>query len=181
MSDHDRGAYTPQNEAPLAFDARSRRGRRAFPTALLISLVILAGLGVAIFMFYRSGVRGAGEAPVPVGSPVGDIKSAPSAQAQQPQDPGQGLQIYKAEGKAESASSAPATASQAGAGASPSAARQARAVSSATPNCTSSKPASLMAAGSPCSSPPNLGRPRWYTLPLALSRQATAAIKSALA
>ena len=107
MSDHDRGAYTPQNEAPLAFDARSRRGRRAFPTALLISLVILAGLGVAIFMFYRSGVRGAGEAPVPVGSPVGDIKSAPSAQTQQPQDPGQGLQIYKAEGKSEAASSAP--------------------------------------------------------------------------
>ena len=36
-----------------------------FPTTLLISLVILVGLGVAIFMFYRSGVRGTGEAPVP--------------------------------------------------------------------------------------------------------------------
>jgi hypothetical protein len=107
MSDHDRGAYTPQNEAPLSFDARRSRGRRAFPTTLIISLVILAGLGVAIFMFYRSGVRGAGEAPVPVGSPVGDIKSPPSAQAQQPQDPGQGLQIYKAEGNSEAASGAP--------------------------------------------------------------------------
>ena len=44
MSDHDRGAYTPQNEAPLSFDARRSRGRRAFPTTLIISLVILAGL-----------------------------------------------------------------------------------------------------------------------------------------
>ena len=107
MSDHDRGAYTPQNEAPLSFDARRSRGRRAFPTTLIISLVILAGLGVAIFMFYRSGVRGAGEAPVPVGAPVGDIKSPPTAQGQQPQDPGQGLQIYKAEGNAAAASGAP--------------------------------------------------------------------------
>ena len=107
MSDHDRGAYTPQHDAPLSFDARKSRGRRAFPTTLLISLVILAGLGVAIFMFYRSGVRGAGQAPVPVGTPVGEIKSPPPAQAQQPQDAGQGLQIYKAESGAQPASSAP--------------------------------------------------------------------------
>ena len=109
MSDHDRGAYTPHNDAPLSFDARKSRGRRAFPTTLLISLVILIGLGVAIFMFYRSGVRGAGQAPVPVGTPVGDIKSPPPAQTQQPQDPGQGLQIYKAESGAQPASSAPPT------------------------------------------------------------------------
>ena len=107
MSDHDRGAYTPQHDAPLSFDARKSRGRRAFPTTLLISLVILAGLAVAIFMFYRSGVRGAGQAPVPVGTPVGEIKSPPPAQAQQPQDAGQGLQIYKAESGAQPASSAP--------------------------------------------------------------------------
>jgi cytoskeletal protein RodZ len=108
MSDHDRGAYTPHHDAPLSFDARQGRGRRAFPTTLLISLVILVGLGVAIFMFYRSGVRGAGEAPTPVGSPVGEIKSPPPAQAQQPQAAGQGLQIYKAEGNAEApASSTP--------------------------------------------------------------------------
>src|ERR1700760_403759 len=97
MSDHDRGAYTPHHDAPLSFDARRSRGRRAFPTTLVVSLLILAGLGGAIFMFYRSGVRGAGEAPVPVGAPVGDIKSPPPAQAQQPQDAGQGLQIYKSE------------------------------------------------------------------------------------
>ena len=104
MSDHDRGAYTPNNDAPLSFDARQSRGRRAFPTTLVISLLILIGLGVAIFMFYRSGVRGAGEAPVPVGSPVGEIKSPPPAQAQQPQDAGQGLQIYKAESGSPAAS-----------------------------------------------------------------------------
>ncbi|HEY4031861.1 MAG TPA: SPOR domain-containing protein [Caulobacteraceae bacterium] len=105
MSDHDRGAYTPHHDAPLSFDARRARGRRAFPTTLVVSLLILAGLGGAIFMFYRSGVRGAGEAPVPVGTPVGEIKSPPPAQAQQPQDAGQGLQIYKSEAGASAASS----------------------------------------------------------------------------
>ena len=86
MSDHDRGAYTPHHDAPLSFDARRSRGRRAFPTTLLLSLMVLVGLGVAIFMFYKSGVRGAGQAPVPVGTPVGDIKSPPPAQSSQPQD-----------------------------------------------------------------------------------------------
>jgi len=109
MSDHDRGAYTPQNDAPLSFDARQTRGRRAFPTTLVISLVILLGLGGAIFMFYRSGVRGAGEAPVPVGSPIGEIKApAPAQSAQQSADAAAGLQIYKAEGAPAAApSSAP--------------------------------------------------------------------------
>jgi outer membrane biosynthesis protein TonB len=109
MSDHDRGAYTPHHDAPLSFDARKSRGRRAFPTTLLISLLILIGLTLAIVMFYRSGVRGAGQAPVPVGVPVGEIKSPPPAQAQPPQDAGQGLQIYKSESGAGAASSAPAT------------------------------------------------------------------------
>jgi cytoskeletal protein RodZ len=109
MSDHDRGAYTPNNDAPLSFDARQARGRRAFPTTLVISLVILVGLGVAIFMFYRSGVRGANDAPVPVGSPVGEIKGPPGAQNQQPADPGQGLQIYKAEGNAAAPATPPTT------------------------------------------------------------------------
>src|ERR1700748_1515332 len=111
MSDHDRGAYTPHNDAPLSFDARQSRGRRTFPTTLLISLVVLIGLGVAIFMFYRSGVRGAGEAPTPVGTPVGEIKSPAPAQPQSSQEAGQGLTIYKPEGNAEApASSAPAAA-----------------------------------------------------------------------
>jgi hypothetical protein len=108
MSDHDRGAYTPQSDAPLSFDARQARGRRAFPTTLVISLVILAGLGGAIFMFYRSGVRGAGETPTPVGSPIGEIKAPPTGQTQPPTDAAAGLQIYKSEGAPAAApSSAP--------------------------------------------------------------------------
>ena len=66
MSDHDRGAYTPHHDAPLSFDARRSRGRRAFPTTLLLSLMVLVGLGVAIFMFYKSGVpTGTGAWPAP--------------------------------------------------------------------------------------------------------------------
>jgi hypothetical protein len=107
MSDHDRGAYTPKNDAPLSFDARQARGRRAFPTTLVISLVILAGLGGAIFMFYRSGVRGAGDAPTPVGAPIGEIKAPAPAQTQPPTDAAAGLQIYKAEGSPAAPASAP--------------------------------------------------------------------------
>jgi hypothetical protein len=108
MSDHDRGAYTPQSDAPLSFDARQAQGRRAFPTTLVLSLLILAALGIAIFMFYRSGVRAAGEAPAPVGTPVGEIKAPPPAQAGSQPDAASSLQIYKAEGGAPAApSSAP--------------------------------------------------------------------------
>jgi hypothetical protein len=110
MTDHNRGAYTPHHDAPLSFDARQSQGRRAFPTTLVVSLVILAGLAVAIFMFYRSGVRRAGEAPTPVGSPVGEIKAPPPPQAEQPADASQGLQVYKSEAAAAApAPSAPTT------------------------------------------------------------------------
>lgn len=109
MTDHDRGAYTPQNDAPLSFDARRSRGRGVFPTTLLLSLAILIGMGGAIYMVYRSGVRAAGEAPVPVGSPVGEIKSPPPAGAQTPKEAGQGLVIYKSEGGAAASSAAPVT------------------------------------------------------------------------
>jgi hypothetical protein len=105
MTDHDRGAYTPQTDAPLAFDARQPSGgRRGFPTTLVVSVVILIALVGAIFAFYRSGVRGANQAPTPVGTPVAGIKTpAPAAPA-----PSQGLEIYKSEaGSATAASSAP--------------------------------------------------------------------------
>lgn len=108
MSDHDLGAYAPPTaDAPLSFDARHPvRGARPFPVTLVISGLVLVGLVVAIFLFYRSGVREAGEAPKAVGTPVAEMKSAPPADAQ-PQDPAAGLQIYQTEGGQTQASAQP--------------------------------------------------------------------------
>src|SRR6185312_4627642 len=55
------------------------------------------GVAVAIFVFYRSGVRQAGQGPQAVGAPVTGMKAPPPAEAQ-PLDPASGLQIYKTEG-----------------------------------------------------------------------------------
>lgn len=108
MSEFDRGAYTPQTDSPLSFDARTTRqsGGRPLPMALLVSCLILAVLIAAIFLFYRSGVRSAGQAPQPVGAPVSSLKAPPSA-ADQPVDAAAGLQVYKAE--APEATEAPPT------------------------------------------------------------------------
>lgn len=95
MSDHERGAYTPPTDSPLSFDARQPvRGTRPIPFTMIIAILVLAGLAAAIFIFYRSGVRQAGEAPQTVGTAVGEMKAPPPAEAQ-PQDPAAGLQIYK--------------------------------------------------------------------------------------
>jgi len=96
MSDHERGAYTPPTaDSPLSFDARQPvRGARPIPFTLIIAILVLAGLAAAIFIFYRSGVRQAGEPPQTVGTPVGEMKAPPPAESQ-PQDPAAGLQIYK--------------------------------------------------------------------------------------
>ncbi len=58
---------------------------------------MLLGLAAAIFVFYRSGVRQAGQPPQAVGAPVTGMKAPPPVEAQ-PQDPAAGLQIYKSEG-----------------------------------------------------------------------------------
>jgi len=102
MSDSDRGAYTPPTDAPLAFDARQPvRGSRPVPMTLIISALVLVVLVVAIVVFYRSGVRPEGAAPVTVGAPVAQMKTPPPADAQ-PQDLASGLQIYQsAEGRAQ--------------------------------------------------------------------------------
>lgn len=98
MSDHERGAYTPPTaDAPLSFDPRQPvRGARPIPLTLILSVLVLAALVVAIFVFYQSGVRQAAQSPQVVGTPVEDIKSAATEEAQ-PQDPAAGLQIYRAE------------------------------------------------------------------------------------
>jgi cell division protein FtsN len=97
MSDPHRGAYTPNSDEPLSFDARQPvRGRGQAPVTLLLSLAILAVLVVGIFFVYRGGVRGADDAPQPVGTPVASIKDKAPAQPQNA-DPASGLQIYKTE------------------------------------------------------------------------------------
>ena len=98
MSDHERGAYTPPTaDAPLSFDPRQPvRGARPIPLTLILSVVVLGALVAAIFMFYQSGVRQAGQPPQTVGAPVEGIKSAAPAEAQ-PQDPAAGLQIYRSD------------------------------------------------------------------------------------
>src|SRR3569833_1515950 len=98
MSDHERGAYTPPTDAPLAFDARQPvRGARQMPFLLILSVLVLVALTGALMIFYRSGIRQAGQGPQAVVQPVAGIKAPPPAEAQ-PQDPAAGLQIYKTEG-----------------------------------------------------------------------------------
>jgi hypothetical protein len=98
MSDHERGAYTPPTDAPLAFDARQPvRGSRPLPFTLIVSVLVLLAVAGAIVLFYRNGVRQAGQGPQAVGQPVAGMKAPPPADAQ-PQDPAAGLQIYKTEG-----------------------------------------------------------------------------------
>ena len=100
MSDLERGAYAPPTDPPLSFDPRQPvRGSRPLPFTLIVSILVLAALVAVIFVFYRSGVRQAGQAPQVVGTPVGGMKSAAPAEAQ-PQDPAAGLQIYQADAEA---------------------------------------------------------------------------------
>lgn len=103
MSDHERGAYSPQTDAPLAFDARQSQagGGRGFPTTLVMSLVVLVLMVVALVLFYRSGIKGSTDGAAPVGTPVAQIK-APAPEGSQPSDEAAGLQIYKTEGGASS-------------------------------------------------------------------------------
>ncbi len=79
MSEHERGAYTPQPDAPLSFDARISREARPLPLALIFSCIVLAALVVALFLFYQSGVRKPSDTPPPVGTPVEQFKSPPPA------------------------------------------------------------------------------------------------------
>ena len=98
MSDFDRGAYTPQTDQPLTFDARRQRQAgesQPLPLALIFSAVILVALIVALILFYRSGVRGAGDPPQPVGTPVTEMKGPPPPEVQ-PGETTVGLQVYKA-------------------------------------------------------------------------------------
>lgn len=94
------GPYTPGDEPPLAFERRrpprAERPRRGGPppVTLILSAMLLLGVGGAVAFMYRAGVREPGGAPRPVGTPVGEMRIAAPAQAQ-PADPAAGLTIYK--------------------------------------------------------------------------------------
>jgi hypothetical protein len=98
MTDQDRGAYTPQTDAPLAFDARHWRDadRRPMPIMLVMSGIVLVALVAGLAVFYRSGIRNAGQAPQVVGTPLVDAKTPPSDQAAA-SDSAAGMQVYKSE------------------------------------------------------------------------------------
>jgi outer membrane biosynthesis protein TonB len=97
MSEQDRGAYAPPNDAPLAFDPRHDGDRRGpAPLALIVSVLILIGIVAALVVFYRHGVRKPGQPPQVVGAPIGDTKSAPLS-SEAPSDATAGLQVYKTE------------------------------------------------------------------------------------
>ena len=76
MTDHDRGAYAPQDDEPLSFDARRPSERRPVPMTLVGSAIVLVALIGGVALVYRGGVRRSGEGPRPVGEPVMSVKTA---------------------------------------------------------------------------------------------------------
>lgn len=91
MSEHERGAYTPQPDAPLQFDARGPRARRPMPMTLIGSGAVLLVLLGALALHYRHDTKP--EAPRPVGEPVAQLKTAAPADAQ-PKDPAAGIDVF---------------------------------------------------------------------------------------
>jgi cell division protein FtsN len=97
MTDNERGAYTPQTDGPLRFDARRAPSEaRPLPMTLWISVIVLVVLLAGVAYVYRSGIRPAGQAPLVVGAPVGATKAPPPAK-EQSADLAAGLQVYKSE------------------------------------------------------------------------------------
>lgn len=105
--DPDRGPYTPPTDDHLpfdrsGFDARGAHARRPVPLTLVASAIVLLVLIAAVVLFYRSGVRGANQAPPAIGEPVGELAGAAPDEAQ-PIDPEAGIDVYVADPDAEGA------------------------------------------------------------------------------
>ena len=83
------------NDRPLTFDSRQpvRSGGPA-PVTLVLSLLLLAVIGAGVFFLYKGGMRGASDAPQPVGTPIAEVRTAAPAEPQST-EPGAGLSIYK--------------------------------------------------------------------------------------
>lgn len=99
--DPDRGPYTPPTDDHLAFDrsgfdARGPARERPVPLTLIASAIVLLVLVAAVILFYRSGVRGANQAPPAIGAPVEQLTGDAPAEAQ-PIDPAAGIDVYVAD------------------------------------------------------------------------------------
>jgi hypothetical protein len=82
-------------ERPLAFDGYAAPPRRGPPpVTLILSLLVLAGVGGGVAYLYRGGVRAPDGPPEPVGAPLRDVRVAAPPQAPTA-DPAAGLSIYK--------------------------------------------------------------------------------------
>ncbi|HKT53440.1 MAG TPA: SPOR domain-containing protein, partial [Caulobacteraceae bacterium] len=82
MSDHDRGAYAPESDAPLAFDPRQARGGGPAPFSLIVSVMVLLVLIGGAYLFYRHGVRKSGETPQVLGASIGQTRTPPAGAGQ---------------------------------------------------------------------------------------------------
>lgn len=102
------------SEPPLTLDDRRRapRSRGPTPVSLIVSLLLLVVVAGGVFLMYRSGVRGAGQAPQPLGAPLGDVRAPAPPQAQTP-DAAAGLTISKDDPNAPTAAPALAPAPEA--------------------------------------------------------------------
>ena len=96
---YDRGAYTPQSDAPLAFDARSSRGpsARPMPVTLIISGVILILLVAAMAAFFVHSAHETPAAPA-AGETIDAIKAPPPTVPEAKPVTEPGVQIGYAEG-----------------------------------------------------------------------------------
>ncbi len=96
MSYSNRRDDRMDSEPPLTLDDRRRapRARGPAPVTLIVSVLLLVVVAGGVFFMYRSGVRGAGQAPQPLGAPLGDVRAPAPPQAQTP-DAAAGLTISK--------------------------------------------------------------------------------------
>lgn len=98
MADTDRRSYGAAQEPPLTLGRRNAaRPRRPAPVTLILSLLLLVVAAAGVFWLYRSGTRGASDAPQPVGAPLRDVRVAAPPQSEPP-NPAAGLSIYKDSG-----------------------------------------------------------------------------------
>jgi hypothetical protein len=158
----ERGAYTPPTDDDLpfnrgGFDARRGPPAKAPPVTLIVSAGVLLVLIIAVVVIYRSGLRASDDAPPAIGTPVTQIRVAPTEDAQ-PIDPEAGVGLYD---QAEDTATAPAftpppetpqprplpRATETSAAVSPPATRPAAAPAPTRPAATPATPAAANGAG----------------------------------